>query len=47
MSAITLHPDPVHGWQWPVTFGARPDGPEDPALIVECPEGTTVRPWVQ
>ncbi|MBN7484631.1 hypothetical protein [Mycobacteroides abscessus] len=42
-----LHPDPVHGWQWPVRFGARPDGPEDPALIVECPEGTTVREWVQ
>lgn len=42
-----LHADPAHGWRWPVRFGARPGRPEDPALVIECPDGTTVREWVQ
>lgn len=42
-----LHADPTRGWQWPVRFGARPGRPEDPALVIECPQGTVVREWVQ
>lgn len=42
-----LHADPAHGWRWPVRFGARPERPEDPALIIECPDGTVVREWEQ
>ncbi|WP_078313738.1 hypothetical protein [Mycobacteroides chelonae] len=40
-----LHADPQRGWRWPVRLGARPERPEDPALIIECPEGTVVREW--
>ncbi|SKM82115.1 Uncharacterised protein [Mycobacteroides abscessus subsp. massiliense] len=40
-----LHADPTRVWRWPVRFGGRPDRPEDPALILECPDGTTVREW--
>lgn len=28
---------------WPVEFGDRPDRPEDPALFIDAPAGTTVR----
>lgn len=28
---------------WPVKFGDRPDRPEDPALFIDAPAGTTVR----
>ena len=27
---------------WPLRFGDRPDMPEDPALVVTVPEGTTL-----
>ncbi|MDO3168231.1 hypothetical protein P5V90_14780 [Mycobacteroides abscessus subsp. abscessus] len=41
-----LHADPTRTWRWPVRLGARPEYPEDPAIIIECPDGTVVREWV-
>lgn len=29
-------------WPWPIRFGQRPDSPEDPALFITAPAGTTV-----
>lgn len=40
-----LHANPDRRWQWPIRLGARLGRPEDPALIIECPDGTTVREW--
>ncbi|WP_190264853.1 hypothetical protein [Glutamicibacter nicotianae] len=28
---------------WPIRFGERPDNEDDPAIIIDAPEGTTVR----
>lgn len=42
-----LHVDTDTAWTWPVFFSFRPGRIEDPALIVECPEGTTVREWTE
>lgn len=40
-----LHADPKTLWPWPVRMSDR-DGTEyDPALMIECPEGTTVEEW--
>ncbi|MGW6698830.1 hypothetical protein [Nocardia sp. NPDC055049] len=35
-----LHSDPQ--WTWPVRLAERPDGPGDPAIVLEVPEGTTI-----
>lgn len=36
-----LHSDPQ--WTWPVRLSERPDRPDDPAIVLEVPVGTTVR----
>lgn len=37
-----LSTEHIDGWIWPATIGQRPDRPEDPALFLQVPTGTTL-----
>ncbi|WP_019204545.1 hypothetical protein [Tsukamurella sp. 1534] len=45
-----LHTDVLTVWPWPIRFIARHDERhdlDDPAVVIECPVGTTVREWTE
>lgn len=42
-SISVMHADPA--WTYPVRFGSHPTMPDNPAVVLDVPDGTTVEKW--